>query len=62
MRPASLNKRLDVRVLVLTGEDFVVKLTEERHLTDSERAGQQLLNDYRAGALGALALEVPNGL
>ena len=39
-----------------------MKLTEKRHLTDIERAGQQVLNDYRAGTLGALALEVPQKL
>lgn len=47
---------------VMAGEDFVAQLTEERSLSDSERAGQQILNDYRAGALGALALEVPKAL
>lgn len=46
----------------MSGEDFVAQLTEERSLSDSERAGQQILNDYRAGALGALALEVPKAL
>lgn len=46
-------------VTSLVGEDFVLKLTEDRHLSDTERAGQQLLNDYRAGALGSVALEIP---
>ena len=46
----------------MAGEDYVARLTEERHLADTERAGQQILNDYRAGALGALALEVPKDL
>jgi len=34
-------------------------LSESRHRGDIERTGQQILNDYRAGYLGHLALEMP---
>ncbi len=43
----------------LTGEDFVVALADSLFHGDTERAGQRLLKDYRSGALGWFALELP---
>lgn len=44
---------------ILTGEDYLLKLAAERYQGDAERAARQLLNDFRKGLLGAIALELP---
>lgn len=41
------------------GEDFIRALAVRRHTDDLERIGLQVLTDYRNGALGAIALELP---
>ncbi|EFJ40589.1 hypothetical protein VOLCADRAFT_32516, partial [Volvox carteri f. nagariensis] len=41
------------------GKDFVVALAVRQYGGDVERAGVRLLTDYRSGALGRFALELP---
>jgi ribosome biogenesis GTPase A len=43
----------------LTGESYLEALAESRYQGDIERAARQLLNDFRKGILGAIALEMP---
>ena len=43
----------------LSGEDFIVALADSLFHGDTERAGQRLLKDFRSGALGWFALELP---
>jgi ribosome biogenesis GTPase A len=42
-----------------TGEDYISQLGELRYQGDPERAARQMLNDFRKGNLGRLALELP---
>lgn len=42
-----------------TGEDYLQSLANLRHKGDMERTARQLLNDFRTGLLGAIALELP---
>ena len=44
----------------IAGEDYIVRLAEDQHQKDIERAGLRILRDFRVGALGSVALEVPN--
>lgn len=43
----------------LTGESYLEVLAANRYREDRERAACQILNDFRKGLLGAIALEVP---
>ncbi len=43
----------------LTGEAYLVALAAKRYQNDPERAGRQLLQDFRRLALGPIALELP---
>jgi ribosome biogenesis GTPase A len=43
----------------LSGEAFLHQLAQHRHQGDVERTARQLLNDFRVGHLGAIALEFP---
>lgn len=43
----------------LTGESYIAALAEQRYQGDKERAARQVLNDFRKGNLGAIALELP---
>ncbi len=43
----------------LTGETFLNNLAHQRHQGDQQRTAQELLNDFRKGLLGPLALEHP---
>jgi ribosome biogenesis GTPase A len=49
--------RLDARKM--TGEAFVARAAADMFGGDVEQAGARVLNDYRAGRLGNLALEAP---
>jgi ribosome biogenesis GTPase A len=42
-----------------TGEDYLQALADFRYQGDPERAARQILNDFRKGVLGAIALELP---
>jgi ribosome biogenesis GTPase A len=56
---AALHSRYDLSVADLTGESYVHALGAHRYQGDIERAARQLLNDFRVGQLGAIALEYP---
>lgn len=43
----------------LTGESYLEVLAANRYRDDCERAACHILNDFRKGLLGAIALEVP---
>lgn len=43
----------------LTGESYLHALAEHRHKGDVERTARQLLNEFRTGTFGAIALEHP---
>lgn len=42
-----------------TGEDYLLAIAAERFQAEAERAGQRVLKDFRTGALGRFALELP---
>lgn len=54
-----LTARYELTPASLTGEDYLHQLAEHRHQGDVERTARQLLNDFRKGLLGAIALEHP---
>ncbi len=55
----ALQTRYDLPLATMTGEDYVQALGQERYQNDVERAARQLLNDFRVGQLGTIALEQP---
>lgn len=54
-----LKSRYGLDALAMTGEDFVLQLATTRYQEDKERASVQMLNDFRKGLMGAIALEFP---
>jgi len=56
---SSLHNRYDVDPTGITGESYLQALAQTRYQGDGERAARQLLNDFRKGLLGAIALELP---
>lgn len=56
---ASLQSRYTLDPDPLTGEGYLHALAEQRYQGDAERTARQLLNDFRKGILGAIALEYP---
>lgn len=54
-----LHDRYGLDALALTGESYVEALAEQRYQGDKERTSNQLLNDFRKGLLGEIALELP---
>ncbi|MCJ2542082.1 ribosome biogenesis GTPase YlqF [Thermostichus vulcanus] len=57
---AILQKRYGWSAGIPTGEVAVHELAERHYQGDLERAARQILNDYRKGLLGPLALELPS--
>ncbi|MBC7968838.1 MAG: ribosome biogenesis GTPase YlqF [Verrucomicrobia bacterium] len=55
----ALRSRYDFDAQPLTGESYLHELAVYRHQGDVERTARQLLNDFRTGVLGAIALEYP---
>jgi ribosome biogenesis GTPase A len=51
--------RYQVDATAHTGEDYLETLAEARYQSDVERTACQILNDFRKGLLGAVALELP---
>ena len=43
------------------GEDYLLAIAAEKFQGEAERAGQRVLKDFRTGALGRFALELPPG-
>ncbi|MEQ9483308.1 ribosome biogenesis GTPase YlqF [Coleofasciculus sp. F4-SAH-05] len=56
---SSLHNRYDVDPTGITGESYLQDLAQTRYQGNQERAARQLLNDFRKGLLGAIALELP---
>jgi ribosome biogenesis GTPase A len=55
----ALQQRYGLDSVDLTGESYVAILAEQKYQGDSERTARQILNDFRKGNLGPIALEVP---
>lgn len=55
----SLVTRYDLDALDMTGEEFIYNLAAKNYHGDKEKAARQILNDFRKGYLGGLALEFP---
>jgi ribosome biogenesis GTPase A len=53
-----LQSRYGLDALDITGEEFIVELAK-KYNGDKERVARQLLQDFRKGYLGAIALEYP---
>ncbi|NJR53126.1 MAG: ribosome biogenesis GTPase YlqF, partial [Leptolyngbyaceae cyanobacterium CSU_1_3] len=56
---SSLQVRYGVDVDDLTGEGYLGYLAEQKIQGNRERTARQILNDFRKGTLGAIALELP---
>ncbi|QZZ19588.1 ribosome biogenesis GTPase YlqF [Leptothermofonsia sichuanensis E412] len=56
---ALLQSRYDLDATLMTGEAYLHSLATTRHQGDVERTARELLQDFRKGALGAIALELP---
>jgi ribosome biogenesis GTPase A len=54
-----LERRYGVALDALTGDEYLAAVAEERFQGDVERTAHRLLNDFRKGMLGEIALEVP---
>ncbi|MBE9028354.1 ribosome biogenesis GTPase YlqF [filamentous cyanobacterium LEGE 11480] len=54
-----LHDRYQVDPADVTGETYVQMVSQQRYTGDSDRAANALLNDYRIGRLGSIALELP---
>jgi ribosome biogenesis GTPase A len=56
---APLRSRYDLDPATISGESFIEILAEQKYQGNKERSSVQILNDFRKGILGALALELP---
>ena len=56
---AILQKRYELAIADLTGESYLHTLAKQRHRGDVERTAREILNDFRVGQLGKIALEYP---
>lgn len=54
-----LKSRYGLDALDMTGEDFIDQLAQMKYRSDKERVARMLLQDFRKGYLGAVALEYP---
>ncbi len=63
LRELNCNKILQSRYQLdptcMTGEEYLDNLGKIRYIGDQERAARQLLNDFRKGLMGPIALELP---
>jgi len=57
----ALNNRYNLAMETMTGEEYVEELGRKRYQGVKEKAAMALLNDFRTGNLGAIALEYPPG-
>lgn len=55
----SLESRYKLDPAPITGEEYLHQLAQVRYRGDVERAARVLLNDFRTGVLGQIALEFP---
>lgn len=54
-----LKSRYGLDALEMTGEEFIYQLAQMRYKGDKERVARMLLQDFRKGYLGSVALEYP---
>ncbi|WP_330203126.1 ribosome biogenesis GTPase YlqF [Cyanobacterium sp. Dongsha4] len=54
-----LKSRYGLDPLEMTGEEFIYELAVKKYKNDKERVARQLLQDFRKGYLGSVALEYP---
>ncbi|MBE9128678.1 MULTISPECIES: ribosome biogenesis GTPase YlqF [unclassified Coleofasciculus] len=54
-----LKTRYELDPTPFTGEEYLHALADFRYQGDTERTARQLLNDFRKGLLGTIALELP---
>lgn len=54
-----LTERYGLDPMTLTGESYIEILAEQKYQGNVERTARQILNDFRKGILGPIALEVP---
>ncbi|MCM1983335.1 ribosome biogenesis GTPase YlqF [Lyngbya confervoides] len=54
-----LASRYDLALTDQSGDEYLAELAQLNHRGDVERTAQQVLNDFRKGMLGAIALETP---
>ncbi|VXD24037.1 Ribosome biogenesis GTPase A [Planktothrix serta PCC 8927] len=54
-----LASRYQLEFKALSGDIYLQELAEHRHKGDTERTARQMLNDFRKGLLGNIALELP---
>lgn len=54
-----LKSRYGLDALEMTGEEFIYNLAHRKYKGDKERVARMLLQDFRKGYLGAVALEYP---
>ncbi|TVQ42761.1 MAG: ribosome biogenesis GTPase YlqF [Gloeocapsa sp. DLM2.Bin57] len=54
-----LTTRYNLPLETMTGEEYLEKLAIRRYQEDKEKTAMALLNDFRTGNLGAIALEFP---
>lgn len=54
-----LKKRYELHPTSFSGGDYLQALADYRHRGDIERTARELLNDFRVGLLGTIALELP---
>lgn len=55
----TLTQRYGLDPSNLTGESYIEALAEQKYQGDIERSVRQILNDFRKGILGPIALELP---
>ena len=56
---APLRSRYGLDSATMTGESYLETLAEQRYQGNKERTSVQILNDFRKGLLGAIALDLP---
>jgi ribosome biogenesis GTPase A len=54
-----LQAKYDLDPLIMTGEDYIQAVADQKYLGDMERSAHNLLNNFRTGNLGAIGLENP---
>ncbi|HEY9827577.1 MAG TPA: ribosome biogenesis GTPase YlqF [Stenomitos sp.] len=54
-----LCQRYGVEFTTQTGDEYLAAVAEAKYRGEVERATQQILNDFRKGILGPIALEIP---
>ncbi|MBD1861205.1 MULTISPECIES: ribosome biogenesis GTPase YlqF [Trichocoleus] len=54
-----LRSRYELDPAEFTGESYLHALAEQKYQNDVERTARQILNDFRKGILGSIALELP---